>query len=716
MPSIPRGPVVLRLLLAIVAAWAPRLLAAEPDSGGSAILGVRHLRAVEAPPSSWDSVFAELRPIRLFWNGLDHYTVEAGDGTSWRALATDAASGWESPPLPRGTSLRLASAQGAVSAEVHAATVTPPSVLARLAGSSGTLPGEQVVDIEVDAETDPWIASLGGGAARLDRSAGSVAMIGTAEGLPSDRVVALAPAPNGAWVATAAGLARVERGDTAGRHAGRTGDYRVTEVIDATDGLPDSYVQALAVDGDTLWVGTYRGLASKDATGLHTVLSPWSVFSLLRGTDGRIWAGYEGLRGLPDAEPIEGVPSDLDVYDLEVLPDKGTLLATYQEGLVELFEGRRTPVWAGSTADGAYAIASVGKRFLVAAADAGMVTIDEHGEVVKKWSVSDGLPSAVVNEAVPDVPRGAGGLAVAATGAWIGTDRGLAYWDAQRDTVRVYAPSHLPAGFPADSASRIGRRLWVHGDEGSALLGQERTKDAHFRKSAPAGLLSAERYGLQRWRVFGDRVEQRRFLRRSRVFRLPFPATCAVLHSGELWVGGSGGALRFDAKVGNFVPIPSLGPVRRMRSAGDTLWVIASDTVVAVAPDGSTRPYIRTRRPLDLAPDKGIVWVGTPSGIDVLDVVTGDVIDLLKSTENRVEVPAVAADGLGGVWAATDQGSVLHLAVTGPTTGAEILDLDSVDPPKVHEIVPVGSTGAWVLTDQGVWALELPAMKPSQRP
>jgi ligand-binding sensor domain-containing protein len=176
-----------------------------------------------------------------------------------------------------------------------------------------------------------------------------------------------------------------------------------------------------------------------------------------------------------------------------------------------------------------------------------------------------------------------------------------------------------------------------------------------------------------------------------------------------VWIGGAGGACRYDDRAKNFLPVPNLGPVRRLRSAPDgVLWAIASETVTAVQPDLTVKPYLRTRRPLDLSPDGEIVWVGTVRGIEVLQPRTGEVADVLRTADKFVKIPAIAADGRGGVWAATDAGNVLHLATSGRDLGATLFDLDPYEPPNVLEILPEGHWGAWALTDQGPWALTRP--------
>lgn len=73
---------------------------------------------------------------------------------------------------------------------------------------------------------------------------GGVRLFDVGRGLPSDQVVALAPAPDGVWAGTARGLARVTRDDLA----------------HPTGGVERPVLSLLAA-GDSLWVGTTDGLA-----------------------------------------------------------------------------------------------------------------------------------------------------------------------------------------------------------------------------------------------------------------------------------------------------------------------------------------------------------------------------------------------------------------------------------------------------------------------
>ncbi len=666
-----------------------------------------HLRAVENPPDRWSKVFAARRELRLFWNGGASYDVQRLTEDGWQTISTGAGSGWTSQRLARGTELRLVGPEGASSEPLTADTVVSPLSIARLAGEPGALLGAQVVDIGLDGSANPWTASLGGGVARVERDGLQSLNLGLSEGLPSERVVAVAPTDSGAWVGTAAGLVHVGV-DVQDR---RSMAFQVSDVIGVPEGLPDAYVQALATEPGIVWVGTYRGLARLDHGGLDTVLQPWSVFSLVRGSDERIWVGYEGLLGLPEAEPIEGIDTELDVYDVEPLPRTGTLLATLQQGVVLLSEGETRPVWRGSASEGAYALARVSGFYLAAGASAGMVSLAPSHGVLRRWGLEDGLPSTVVNEVVPDLPwteDPAARMAVNARAAWLGTEAGLAWLDPVLEQQRVAPSSRLPAGVSWTHVSRRGSRRHLVGPQGLAFLGPELPRDGQRVERIGTEAREVLRQGSTWWVLREDRVEQLPLVGRDRHHHVPGPLRAAVLVNGVPWVGGEQGLFRYDPSERQFQRVAGVGPVSALRAGeGGSVWAIASDVVLHVERDFSLRPYIGTHRPLDLAPAGGIIWVGTDNGIDMIHAQSGEVMDLLRTADRKVAVPAVAADGQGGCWAGTDAGQVLHLD-TGLLGGASVFDLTSVEPPTVLAIEALDDQRVWVLSDQGVFAVWRP--------
>jgi hypothetical protein len=102
--------------------------------------------------------------------------------------------------------------------------------------------------------------------------------------LPSDRVTAVAVSTNGdVAVGTGTGLAIMKDSEWYG--------------LEAKDGLPDSYVTALAFAGDKLYIGTPKGLAVKSDDNSVTIFDTSSgllslgVTALFVDSKGRVWVG-----------------------------------------------------------------------------------------------------------------------------------------------------------------------------------------------------------------------------------------------------------------------------------------------------------------------------------------------------------------------------------------------------------------------------------------
>lgn len=692
-----------------------------------------HLRAVEVPPRSWHRVFGSRRQVVLYWDGEERYGVEVYEGGRWRRVEREAASGWTSPTLPRGVGLRLVDGAGEASPTLHPASVASPAVVASLEGRRRSLAGGNVVDIEVDPQGRAWVATLQGGLAVVDpgrrRLLGpwgwgwSVRTLTREDGLPSDRVVSVLPQEDGGWVGTAGGLARLEWKRRPGRDR-----LEVTRVLTVEDGLPDNYVQALALEGDRLWVGTFRGLARVDGAApsagegeawrVETILQPWSVFALGRGPDGAWWTGYEGLRRVPEGDPVMGVPSETDVYDLELLtaadgqPRPAVLLATLQQGVVLLEEGEPRTVWPGSASDGAYAIARIPGGWAVAGASRGLQEITETWHLERHWGRAQMLPSDTVNEVVPDLPSQNPSLVEGVSRkVWVGTDRGVARLDVLSGKVESVPLARVAAGAPFNHLEARGHRALLAGADGPAFAGPWPHRRLREGAWSNDGLVDILRIGNTTWWVYQDRVVQSRRLGKDRSHRLPFLLKTAAVVDGVVWVGGEHGALRFDERIQRFTEVTGLTRVDRLRAGeGGTLWAIANDVVVSLSPSLKMRTYIQAHRPLDLWPDGNVIWVGTENGLDVVQVQTGHSLGLLRSADRKVTIPAVAADGVGGCWVATDGGQVIHLDTT-LQGGASILELEPHEPPEIQEIVPVAGGGAWVRTNHGVWAVQRPAVR-----
>ena len=464
--------------------------------------------------------------------------------------------------------------------------VLPPNALAPLLSDTAS-PFQRVVDITADGDGGLWLASLDGGAAHFDPATARFRAVRRIDGLPSDRVIVVEPAGNGAWFGTSGGLAQVTSG-----------------AVQQTwsDELPDPYVQTLASDGEALWIGTYRGLSRWSGNEMETVVQPWSVFFLGRGTDQRIWAGYEGLRGLPDLEPIEGVPESLEVYGIVPLQSGGTLLATLDEGVVRLHEGEPEVVWSATEQEGAYALAVGSGGIWAAGGSRGLALLDAEGDHRSTLGTAAGLPSGTVNA-----------VHTADDTVWVGTEFGLArvVSDTQVEAIPV-----SPAAWPWRRASRSGRRVVFEGPHGAFRLTRRGLKETQALPTTDDDGWFTEQAVLSH-RTTDGLVK--------RYLQVSHPLDWAADHE-IVWVG---------TKTGLEVLHPESGLV--VDALGDLDLGVA---VVAVSPDG-----------------RGGCWLGTDTGQVVYTHVDDPEIALFSLAQDPLPtITSVLAHRKRGAWVTTDRG------------------------------------------------------------
>ncbi len=560
------------------------------------VLAGSHLRAVAVQPTDLDDLDRP-RMVRVWWNGQGA-SLELGDGEQWRT--TD-----ELEPgalVPSSVLVRLGDEV------VQPVTGLDPSGVARLFAPEA-LPGREVADVVATAE-GAWVAVLDGGLVYVSKDDLRVRSIGVAEGLPSAQVNAVAVFEEQVHAGTAAGLFRQDG-----------------HVWTSEEGLPDDWVQALYAHGDGLYVGTYRGLALL-REGFRQLLGPLSVFWIGEGSDQRRWAGYDGLQGLPQGEPIEGVGADLNVWDVDHLPGVH-YLATDAEGILVLRSGIVTPLW--SPPSGAvYALHREGERLYAAADDGGLVELSE-GRPIRRWGRADGLPSELVYE-VEGGPPGK---------LWVGTDDGLALLWPEHGVVVPWPRSPVAAGVPGLALLADERFVLAGTDEGVASLGRL-PRGWRDVTALPGPIVGLERDGATLW-VVGERQVWK--IRRGRVerFVLPVMGTHAALVAGNLWVGSDQGLYRLDGGLQRFVPGPRSGPVRAMTAAPDgLLWVAAEHRVLAVARNGDHRDYLGASPTRDLCVVGGQVLLATRNGLERLDPGTAEVRAVAGFEEAAL---AVEADG-----------------------------------------------------------------------
>lgn len=284
---------------------------------------------------------------------------------------------------------------------------------------NSNLPSDQVSALALSPAGELWVATYGGGLARLHKGLWDVFTV-TNSSLPDDRVQSLASGPHGElWIGTQEGLARFHEGS-----------WRVFTA--ANSGLPNNDVSALTLSPvGELWVGTQGGLAR-----LHE--GSWDVFtmansslpndrvrSLVTGPHGELWVGSSSRAGL----------------------------ARFHNNSWKIFTSENSSLPTG------------GHFSLVLDAD-GALWVGTPGALSRfhegSWEVFTAENS--------DLPRlQVGSLAVGPTGElWIGTGKGLAQFNEGSWEVFTAENSPLPgSGNVLALAVGPGGEVWVGTQEGA---------------------------------------------------------------------------------------------------------------------------------------------------------------------------------------------------------------------------------------------------------
>lgn len=660
-----------------------------------------HLRVVQEPASEWTALDSLRVRHRLYWDEDDRVaTVLVEHRGRWRTLARGVPSGWTTRRLPVDTRFRV-TLEGArrTSPAVSAPPWRSPADLALL-GTTGPVVGARTVgDLSVDPQSGRvLVATLGGGAVSVDPAGALERMWTRWEGLPGDRVVAVALEGTRGLVGTTEGLAVLA-------------DGRVERVLDAS--LPDPYVQAVGWVAGEAWVGTYRGLARLDPSGPTTVLPDWSVFSVTPAVRGGLWVGYRGLQWVASDAPSwhQGaevpqspyLPED-DIYDVLDTGPGGVLAASLEQGVRALQPsaagaGERVPV---GPLEGTTGLARTESGLWVAAGSAGLFGPD--GDPV---GPGDGLDV----HAAWSVAAQPGGL------LHVGTDQGLwtlfstfASVDAPAPERRVRAVVHHPlSAWPADTASQA---LWsdeggvvLGGAEGVRVVGAPWPEAGDLVVAAPPRVVALTASGGMLWAVGEDALSLDRQGRLRRV-QLPERATDAVAAADGLWWTGDAGLWRVPPGETRAVLVANLPDATRVAPGIRSIWVLSRGLLFRVI-GGVSRPFLRVGTALDLAPAGDTVWVGTEQGLERLWLSgedPGRVEDVLGEGDQGVAVPAVAAAPDGGCWFAAVDGTVGRVS---PAGAAAAVALPGSEPARPLRIVADGREHAWVLTEEGTWRVRL---------
>ncbi len=423
-----------------------------------------------------------------------------------------------------------------------------------------------------------WIGTNGGGVVRRGRSGWSA--VGVAEGLPSDRILCLGPAPaGGVFVGTPTGLARL---------------------------MPDGNVAP----------GVVRG--APPAEPAHAIVR--------RGRDGLIVATPKALlctdgEGLkPFAPPLpEGTPA---LRCLIVRTD-GTVVVGTEDGLYELVSRawRRRGTADGLTSGQINCLVEDASGNLWAGTPLGLNRIKP--EAIHNLTIKEGLPDNDIKSLFEDHEEN----------LWVGTNGG----GLVRMKDRIFSALSTTCGLCSDTVWSVfeapDKTLWIGTEDGLAVYSTGRLDTLRVKDGLPSNLVRCvwvDRRG-DLWAGTAASGLGRRHDGRWTTLTAPSPIpNNAVLvlyedRKGTLWVGTNGGLATFDGSSWRSMTRADGLPDDRVRSIEEdregTLWIGTYGGGLARFKDGRFEAFGRKD---GLAGDNvwtthadedGTLWIGTGSGL-----------------------------------------------------------------------------------------------------
>jgi signal transduction histidine kinase/ligand-binding sensor domain-containing protein/CheY-like chemotaxis protein/HPt (histidine-containing phosphotransfer) domain-containing protein len=549
-------------------------------------------------------------------------------------------------------------------------------------GNSRALASDYIWTIAEDAHTDLWLATVGGGVARWQRSTDEFQQFrhdpARADSLASDQVrTLLIDAPAGVWVGT------FDRGlDLLNPATGRARHFRHR-------------------DGDP------RSLPSD------------AVFALYADHSGRIWVGTDG--GLSRYEPSSGSfvnygrsaggagLSDLRVRVIREDHTGALWIGTLQGGLDRLDPGNgRVTAYRHDAADPhslshdrVTAILEDSAQRLWVATDDGLDLLQRSSDGFVRYGNDPDNPQSLRDSYVMSLYQDRGGV------LWVGTrSRGASHWNPESWRLGHYLSAAFRDTQVSSFADDGDGRLWV-GTIGSGIVAIDTRRGSERRYGTTSAVprLSDERIeallydhhgtlwvgtmtgGLDQVDVASGRV---RVWRAAAADERSLPADGVMSlyedRLGDLWIGTFGGGLaRIEGASGRLTRYPfgaddptHLGDAHASAIASDALgnlWIGTVGGGLNLLERASGRFYHYRRddhNPTSLSDDavfalhvdrRGEVWVGTASG--GLDHVVGSSAhpEAVHFENYSASLPSravygIESDGTDALWLSTSNGLV----------------------------------------------------------
>jgi ligand-binding sensor domain-containing protein/signal transduction histidine kinase len=537
----------------------------------------------------------------------------------------------------------------------------------------GSIPDNFVTASVEDGAGRLWVGTKGG-LGRFDETTQKFVRYAPGPGQGSaNRISAIAPdGKGGLWLGTVAGILHFD--PSTGRFAQLRHDPR------DKDSLADDRVSALAVDpSGALWVGTANGLDRMERGARR-----FQHFRIQPGAD----AGRNNILSLsmgPRATLWIGTAAGLEAWRLDATEPQRRHIGE-SEGLGDvpvsaLYHDAGSNLWVGIEQDGLKWLDPTSGKFVSFRNQA----LDRHSlsgnELRSIWVDRTGtLWAGTMFNGVNRVDLASGGFS--------------------RFT---YTPGQVGG---------------LGGSKVRAILGD-----------SPGWVwIGTNDGGLTRLEPATGRSQQFRH-EPGRPGSLPGDVVSAIAKIGDrLWVGTASGLCWREPASGRFIPVPLAGDgngnyIQALRAGRDgTLWIATHNGLFARAPDGTLRSWRHDPRDPDslgedfiyavLEDSHGAIWVGTDSGLELLDRASGkfthfrhDANDPFSLRHNRIYW--LLESSRGELWVGTAGG--LHRMERRAGQSPRFIAVrisDARDALPIGAVLEDASGQLWVSTTVGIARLD----------
>ena len=290
-----------------------------------------HPRVVMQEPHSWKELEANKYAHRFWWDKTEEKAeIQWLSPKGWKTIRKKVSVGWISSPYPIGSRFRIRFPSSTRWSEVlQADPWLSPFDLVKLQENQPKCTSR--ITSLAKTNNTLWGGSIDGGLYSISAQ-GSLREMGTWEGIWDDRIISLAGNNDTLLIGSAGGAVL----------------FQNEEIVQSWQSeFSSPYIQAVSIQEDDLWIGSFRGLYRIRGGFFETKFRQDSVFSIAPFLPGETLVGHNGIQYFLRSDEQEHFPNWGNIYDIAVSHDYQKLwLSSSTLGVMEIHQQNITKKYA----------------------------------------------------------------------------------------------------------------------------------------------------------------------------------------------------------------------------------------------------------------------------------------------------------------------------------------------------------------------------------